>query len=141
MMIACLWLCVLSTRALDAQSEPAVLPPSPPTPLIAPAAPQSATPPGSLEGRGPNVRVEVTIRDQRVDGPALTKTVSVVVASGEQGRVRTLPHGLNIPTPLNVDASPEVSDNNRIFLRLTLEYGALDGKAKEQIAAGLPRGR
>ena len=105
-------------------------------PIVQPVPPVVETPPNaSPTSAGPNVRVETTIKDEEPGKPLVTKVVSVVVASGHQGRVRTLAQGLRLPAPLNVDAHPEVTQHGRIVLRLSLEYG-LPG---ENAAPNLPR--
>jgi hypothetical protein len=67
--------------------------------------------------------VDVTIKDQRPKEPLVTKNVSIVVASGEQGRVRTFVTSRGSAASLNVDAYPAVQDDDsRIALRIGLEY-------------------
>ena len=97
-------------------------PPAPPAPVAAPMPPSPGRPiaPGVI---GPNVRVEVAIKDHRPESPVVTKVVSVVVADKEEGRVRTMVAPKNrAAAPLNVDARPFVHANGRILLRLALQY-------------------
>ena len=106
-----------------AQDSPA--PPPPPAAPPPPATPQPPAPPGrGGPQKGPNVRVEVTIKDQQPSAPVVTKTVSVVVASGEQGRVRTMAEKREpgAHSPLFVDAYPWIEEHGRVVLRLALEY-------------------
>jgi hypothetical protein len=82
-------------------------------------------------GQPINVRVELTIRDQRGTAPPETKTVSLVTSDRRFGRIRT---GGNIRTEkfgpqevrLNVDALPTITPDGRIRLNLTVEYRPAD---------------
>jgi hypothetical protein len=67
-----------------------------------------------------NIQVEVTISDYAGSGPPQKKTVSVIVTDGYSGRVRSS----RSPTSpvLNVDATPRVNSEGRVWLRLILEY-------------------
>jgi hypothetical protein len=86
------------------------------------------------------VRVEATIRDDRPGSNVVTKVVTVVVADGEEGRVRTVvvPKGAH-PAPLNVDVRPHVQSNGRILVRLALQYDLGPGPS-EEAAEALPSG-
>jgi hypothetical protein len=78
-----------------------------------------------------NVRVELTIRDQRGSASPDTKTVTLVTSDRRFGRIRT---GGNIRTEkfgiqevrLNVDALPTITPDGRIRLNLTVEYRPAD---------------
>ena len=63
-----------------------------------------------------NVKIDLTITD--TFGTGSKKTVSVLVAGGRNGRVRSQ----NGTAILNVDARPETMRDGRILLSLTLEY-------------------
>lgn len=75
-----------------------------------------------------NLRIELTITDQRGTAPAAPKTVSMLLADRHSGRIRTAgnvrvgttPH----PTTLNVDAQPEILRDGRIRVQVSLEYRA-----------------
>jgi hypothetical protein len=67
-----------------------------------------------------NIQVEVTISDHVGSATPQKKTVSVIVADGYSGRVRSARNPTS-PT-LNVDATPRVTGDGRIWLRLILEY-------------------
>jgi hypothetical protein len=99
-----------------------------------------------------NVRVEVAISDQRGSAAPVTKNVTLVVADGDSGRVRSQNHvamkqeGIPLPqyvtVPLNVDARPEILEGGRIRVALTLEYDLLDpgdqpSRAKAEIRESL----
>jgi hypothetical protein len=96
------------------------------------------TPPQTL-----NVRLDITINDQSAAGQPIRKTISLLVADRESGRVRstgTLTQqyvGPGMVTPdgkpivsvrpvgevqLNVDAHVTLQPNDRIRTRITLEY-------------------
>jgi hypothetical protein len=82
-------------------------------------------------GQPINVRVELTIRDQRGTAPPETKTVSIVTADRTPGRVRT---GGNVRTEkfgiqdvrLNVDTRPVILRDGLIKLFVTFEYRPAD---------------
>jgi hypothetical protein len=65
-----------------------------------------------------NVQLELTVTEQR-DGTTLPpKTVTMLIADRENGRVRTGQGN----AMLNVDARPELTRDGRIRLYLSLEY-------------------
>ena len=70
-----------------------------------------------------NVRIELTVTDQRGDAQAAPKTITMVVEDRQNGRIRT---GRN-NTNLNVDGHPEILREGRIRLMLSLEYAPQDG--------------
>lgn len=82
-------------------------------------------------GQPVNVRIELTIRDQRGTVPPETKTVALVTADRTAGRVRT---GGNVRTEkfgmqevrLNVDARPVILRDGQIRLFVTFEYRPAD---------------
>jgi hypothetical protein len=73
-----------------------------------------------------NVRIELTITDQTGTAPAAKKTVLMTVADEERGSIRSSAQisrgGPIINVPLSVDATPTVLSDNRIRLRLSLDY-------------------
>jgi len=80
--------------------------------------------PPRREGQPINVKVEVTITDHAGAAQALKKTVTVVTGDNMSGFIRSIagydaPIG---PVPLNVDIEPQVLSDNRIRLRLNLQY-------------------
>ena len=90
----------------------------------APAAPKPAEAPAPAQpARSPaaqmvNVRLDLTVTEQR-DGTALgPKTVTMLILDREGGKVRT--GGGN--AMLNVDARPELMRDGRIRVWLSLEY-------------------
>jgi len=70
-----------------------------------------------------NIKVELTITDQRGTTAALKKMVTVVTADHNMGFIRTQ---ASIPqigdVPLNVDAEPQLLTDGKIRLRLNLQY-------------------
>jgi hypothetical protein len=78
-------------------------------------------------GQPVNIRIELTIRDQRGTGQPDVKTVNLVAADRSVGRIRTsgnvetAKHGFR-EVNLNVDARPMILREGQIRLNLTLEY-------------------
>ena len=122
--------------APQAPGQPGVPPPSPPATLAPPAAPPAtlvppaapappppppAPPEPRLAGQSVNIRVDVTITDQRGGAPPLKKTVSVVTADGMGGRIRSQANYAEIGNvPLNVDAEPFILPDGKIRVRVNL---------------------
>ena len=137
----------INAREAHAQIAPtltAVQPQAQPKPQ--PSSDSKEEPPRPPEDRTPrtsymfggNVRLEVTITDQRAAAQATTKTVSLVLASGSQGRIRTTGEvrvpstGASQPVILNVDANPHVTPENRVRASVTLEYRPTAGAAASE---------
>lgn len=117
-------------------------PPPPPVTAQAPRAaraPEATPPPPAapkvqatrvVKGQMVNLRLEFTITDQIGSATPVKKTVTMNVADGESGRIRTnaqVPrkNNSNLNVPLSIDASPEV-EGNKIRLRASLEYQLLN---------------
>lgn len=107
-------------------------PPAAPTPGVPPLAiqppgpPAAPAPPPRRDGQPVNVKVELTILDSRGGAAATRKTVSVVVADNMNGFIRstsnyTLP-GRVESVPLNVDVEPQIIADNKLRLRLSVQY-------------------
>lgn len=64
-----------------------------------------------------NIRIDVTLTEEG-EGAAAPKTVSILVANREMGRIRSGGSGV----VLNVDARPLIAPDGRVRLSLTLEY-------------------
>jgi hypothetical protein len=80
------------------------------------AKPQAS--PARTQAQLVNVRVELTITEQRGGAVLPAKTISMLVADREFGRVRTVQgNGM-----LNADARPEILPNGRVRVTLSLEY-------------------
>ena len=110
--------------------------PTPPTPPRAPQAerelpppPPPAPPPPSEKRPLPtrNVKVDVTITEQSGTAAPVKKVVSLVVADGRSSGVRSM---ANVPLatgpyrelPLHVDASVNVTPEQRVLLELRFNY-------------------
>jgi hypothetical protein len=106
------------------------------------AAPKAA--PKREPGQLTNVRIEVTITDQRGSERPVAKTVSLVVADDGSGMVRAAteaPAGSHpnpglIQLPLNIDANPRIL-GNKVRLRISLEYSLTERSGGE--GARFPR--
>jgi hypothetical protein len=120
-------------------AAPAAVQPGGPKPKpmpITPPEPGAQEPPAPAPGPTPprtapqlaNVRLDLTITDQRGSTPAVGKTVSMLVADRFNGRVRTGGHakvGTSFqPVTLNVDAQPEILRDGRVRVQVSLEYRA-----------------
>jgi len=109
-----------------AQTKPAPTPaPNPAQATAKPAAPQPPRPESPLQ----NVRVDITITDQRGGAAPVKKTVSVVAADGLLSRIRSSssfpqlnPPAPVVDVPLNVDVVPGVRAGGKIRMSLTLQY-------------------
>ena len=143
MTLACVALAA-STAAAQSQRKPAAVkartatdennqePPVPPAPPQPPATPRPATPPSPpappappppRRGQPINIKVDVTITDQRGSGTPTKKTLSVIVADQQSGMVRSESLIPNIGTvPLHIDAEPEILSDGKVRLRFSLNY-------------------
>jgi hypothetical protein len=84
--------------------------------------PRAPQPPPQLA----NVRLELTIADQRGTATPVNKTVTLVLADRLSGRIRTsgdvrTPQGYRSVT-LNVDATPTLLRDGRVQVNVTLEF-------------------
>ncbi len=125
------------TLAQQAASTPAAAPA--PTPQPPRAAPAPAPPPAPRRtGQPINVRIDLSINDQRAGSAPIKRTLSMVVADGMAGSIRSQSEVLAVGSvPLNVDADPELIGDNKIRLRLTLQY---DWPAPIEAGRDSPRG-
>ena len=85
-----------------------------------------------------NVQIELTLSDQSGTAAPEKKIVSMVVSSGNWGKIRSagsfFPVGDRpIGVDLNVDARPFVSLEGQIQLELTLNYSPPGGPGKDNI--------
>lgn len=67
-----------------------------------------------------NVRVELTVTDTVGAGAPQKKTVSMLIADGQMGRIRAQ-SGAPVDPTLNVDATPHLM-GDRVRLQVSLEY-------------------
>ena len=66
-----------------------------------------------------NVQIELSISDYMGSGAPQTKTVSMLVAEGYMGRVRSQRGAAAV---LNIDTTPRLQKDGRISLQLIVEY-------------------
>ena len=123
-----LCLAVASTHSIGAQPQQPPVKTTPQDPrMIKPPAPAIATERRTVSVAAPgqpiNVKVEVTITDQRGGTQALRKTVTVVTGDGLSGFIRSEANYSGIgPVPLNLDTEPRILTDNKIRLRVNLQY-------------------
>ncbi len=121
------------------QPQPVAPQPQPgaPAPVLgpegppAPAAPAPAAGPRPLrENQSINVRIEVTVTDERPGIAPIKKTVSIVTADGLNGSVRSSTNYQAAgagqgSAPFNVDATAIIMTDNKVHTRLTFEYAVI----------------
>ena len=103
---------------------------TPPPPAPAPRTPPPAAPAAPAperprrESQPVNVKVDLTLTDQRGGAQAIKRTVTVLAADGFTGSIRTQSSvvGAGNPVPLNVDASPTLLADGKIRLGVNLQY-------------------
>lgn len=116
-------ICVLAISTLvSAQDAPA----SQPAAAIQPSQPARSTAPQLA-----NIRIELTIAEQRSDTSGTPKIVTMVVEDRQSGRIRTGRGNIN----LNVDGRAEILREGRIRVVLSVEYAPQDGPER---AAPMP---
>jgi hypothetical protein len=128
----------------DQQAPPA--PPTPPAGTISGQTPKVQMVPGFQAPKGQlvNVKVEFTITDQTGAKPPTKKTMTLIVADRENGRIRTttqyaMPRGNSFTmgrAPLSVDVMP-VIDGGKIRLEFSLEYD-LNAEKEASLPADAP---
>ena len=93
------------------------------TPPVAPPVP---TPRPRPENQSTNVRIDLTVTDERPGATPIKKTVSIVTGDGLNGSVRSQTNYQtgNLPgtAPFNVDAMPVILADGKVHMRLTLQY-------------------
>jgi len=111
---------------------PAQAPRTPPP--AAPAAPAPERP--RREGQAVNIKVDLTLTDQRGGAQPIKRTVTLLAADGYTGSIRTQSQVTQVGgVPLNVDASPTLLADGKIRLGINLQY---DWPAPTE--GGTPRG-
>jgi hypothetical protein len=98
-------------------------------PRSATPAPPAATPTAVVperprrEGQPINIKVDLTLTDQRGGAQPIKRTVTVLAADGYTGSIRTQSQVLQVGTvPLNVDATPSLIADGKIRLGINLQY-------------------
>jgi hypothetical protein len=128
---------VTSLPAAALAQQPAKEPPAPAGQPGKPKEEAAAKPVTIIDAVGQplNVRVELTITDQRGDVSPVTKTVSMIASDRSWSRIRTqgdvrTPTGFR-PVILNVDARPTLltKDGNKARVELTIEYRPVAAEA------------
>jgi hypothetical protein len=123
----------LGSQTTQPKPQPPAKPASDPTVVEA----VSVQPPRTPNAQLTNIRIELTITDQRGTAPAAPKTVSMLVADRFAGRIRTsgdVRVGNTFrPITLNVDATPEILRDGRVRVMVNLEYRAqlAEGSAED----------
>ena len=104
-------------------TAPATVPPAIPYEQTA-QTPKPTLPPGIAQTAGfapanwQNLKIEVTIADSLAADVQQKKSVTMLVADGRSGQVRSN-SGDGI---INVDARPQIQRDGRILLQITIEY-------------------
>jgi hypothetical protein len=98
-----------------------------PTPVPTPPQPQEVK---RTRGRDLNIQIELTITDQTGTSAPDKKVVSMLAADQTSGRIRAGASASKgelgfVDTILNVDARPQVIENDRILIELTVQYQPL----------------
>ncbi len=93
------------------------------TPAPTPPAPAAETRVAAREGQPINIKVDLTITDQRGGNPTFKKTVTVVTADGMGGFIRSTARYREIgDVPLNVDTQPRLLPDGKIRVSVNLQY-------------------
>jgi hypothetical protein len=94
------------------------------TPEAQPPAAASPAERPRREGQPVNIKIDLTLTDQRGGAAAIKRTVTVLAADGYTGSIRTSSQvlGMGNPVPLNVDASPTLLADGKLRLGLNLQY-------------------
>ena len=93
-------------------------------------------------GQPVNMRIELTITDDRGTGEPISKSVSIMTADRFWGRIRTAGEittsdNRRLPVILNVDARPTLVRESRARVELTIEYRpSMEAFAAPPAAAG-----
>lgn len=126
LMISCVTAALfVVVQAQGQQTPPPATRPAPPPAIAEPQGqrptatppPASAVPPQANNWQ--NVKLDLTITDAASTSPQIKKVLSMYIADGRQGQVRSQSEqGL-----INVDARPQLRpDGKSILLQLTVEY-------------------
>jgi hypothetical protein len=78
--------------------------------------------PARSSAQSANIRIDITITDQRTDGQAAPKTLTLVLEDRQSGRLRT-GRGNAV---LNLDVRPEIMREGRVRLLVSLEFTPQD---------------
>lgn len=140
--VATLVALLLTGASAAAQQKPAAAQEKPPT-TTKPVESVTKPSPQPAEGLPVNVRLEITITDQRGDAPPIVKTVTKTVADRSWIRIRT---GADVqtklgfrPVVLNIDSFPRViplpnsqTPSNKLKVEITIDYRPVAGEADSE---------
>src|SRR5690349_20708645 len=112
---------LLGATVLSAQQKPETREQAKSVAKTAPAAERPEN------GQPVNMRIDLTITDDRGTGEPIAKTVSIMTADRFWGRIRTqgeitTSDNRRLPVILNVDARPTIVRDNRARVEMTIEY-------------------
>jgi hypothetical protein len=115
---------LLGAPGLNAQQKPNAKEAQPPQAKQDAAALERAQ---MQNGQPVNMRLDLTMTDDRGNGQAISKTVSILTADRFWGRIRTAGEittsdQRRLPVILNVDARPTLIRDNRARVEMTIEY-------------------
>ena len=101
--------------------------PAPPRDVSLPRTVRVGGPMGVIEDpmahAGPNVRIELTLTDQRTGAPTTSKTVMLTTSNQNWGKLRSeVSSAIYGSAPLNVDARTIIVSDGKISVQLTIEY-------------------
>jgi len=106
-------------RGRTPDTAPAAAKPAPPAAASTAVAPERPR----REGQPINIKVDLTLTDQRGGAQPIKRTVTVLAADGYTGSIRTQSQVVQVGTvPLNVDASPSLIADGKIRLGINLQY-------------------
>src|SRR5260370_12285639 len=70
-----------------------------------------------------NLKIEFTLTDQRAGSAPIKRTVSVIVADGGAGQIRSQSDVVAVGSvPLYIDVNPEMISDSKIRLNFSLQY-------------------
>ena len=128
---------VAALAQTESRQQAAPAPRQPPASPAATPAPAAPAPAVRREGQPVNIKVEVTITDQRGGAPPVKKTVNVVTGDLLNGSIRTQARYTGAGAiPLNIDAEPQILADSKIRLRLNMQYSLPGGAAADTEPTG-----
>jgi hypothetical protein len=85
-------------------------------------APETQAQPARLAPQAANVRIDLTVTDQRTDAQGPPKTMMLLVEDRQPGRIRSSRGN----AMLNLDVRPEIVKDSRVRLSVSLEFSPQD---------------
>ena len=129
---------MMMSAGVSAQESPTSQKPAAPQKSAEASKPAPPRPEPSM-----NIRLDLTITDQRGDTAPITKMVTMTMVDTGFGRIRTsgdvrTPMGFR-PVILNVDAEPKMHKDGRVRVSMTLEYRpvAAEGESEKSSTPNL----